>query len=53
MEIVIALVAVLIGFIIGRVLPRERPLAICGLTGLTRLVSPIFFLNWVRMFATS
>ena len=26
MEIVIALVAVLIGFIIGRVLPRERPL---------------------------
>lgn len=26
MEIVIALVAVVIGFIIGRVLPRERPL---------------------------
>ena len=26
MEIVIALVAVIIGFIIGRVLPRERPL---------------------------
>lgn len=26
MEIVIALVAIVIGFVIGRVLPRERPL---------------------------
>lgn len=45
MEIVIALVAIVIGFVIGRVLPRERPLGDLRVDRSDPICEPYLFLE--------